>query len=235
MCLTSIIRQSCWWFWGFCWCWWWQAFFSKDFSPKELHKLKEFQSQTYTKLKLVKVCLGELCNRYVTKPSHNWKSQVSRGLSPPSLTPTNPQSRCRRARGCDQGLLPPRLPAHQGLHRLPPAFPETAPVCHKSTQACVQVPSHTKVAMPGLIHNLIVSAFHEYLISWKISRCHKTFLKHFWIICLQLPERPDGQWGNLHSHNQAMSLSRQVIRSLEIPFLDRSSHWSNLYCVWRKI
>ena len=84
----------------------------------------------------------------------------------PSLTITNSpitnsQSHCRRSRGSDQGLLPPRLPPHQRLHRLPPALPQTASVCHKSAQACVQVPSHTKVeiSMRKTDHNLILSTF----------------------------------------------------------------------------
>ena len=46
---------------------------------------------------------------------------------------------CRRSRGGDQGLLPPRLPSDKRLHRLPPNFTSSTTVCHQSSEACVQV------------------------------------------------------------------------------------------------
>ena len=55
----------------------------------------------------------------------------------------NPQgskcAHCRRSRGGDQGLLPPRLPSDKRLHRLPPNFTSSTTVRHQSSEACVQV------------------------------------------------------------------------------------------------
>ena len=59
-------------------------------------------------------------------------------------------------------------------------------------------------------------------------------IKHFWTNFLQLPERPDGEWGNFHGHNQAMSLPRQVkTHRSNLCYVCEHTDHSTVLCLWK--
>ena len=61
-------------------------------------------------------------------------------------------------------------------------------------------------------------------------------IKHFWTNFLQLPERPDGEWGNFHGHNQAMSLPRQVkTHRSNLCYVCEHTDHSTVLCLWKHI